>query len=131
MTLDHCRPPRSVRRGGYTISDLVADLKRMGVRPGDVLIVHSSMKSLGHVHGGPESLIAALQRAVGPRGTIVMTAFSYTFDQTYWPVAPFDPRIRSGPGADTPKSWPRLPHRSKRRRPCGRGGVRPSLGPRS
>ena len=76
---------------GYAAADLAAELRRLGIRPGDVLIVHSSMKSIGRVQGGPETVVAALQQAVGPRGTIVMPAFAFHFEKVYWPVEPYDP----------------------------------------
>jgi aminoglycoside 3-N-acetyltransferase len=74
----------------YKLTDLVSDLRAMGVGPGDVLMVHSSMKSLGPVRGGPATVIAALQRAVGRRGTILMPAYSYCFERAYEPTEPFD-----------------------------------------
>lgn len=72
--------------------DLLRDLVKMGIRPGDTLIVHSSMKSLGHVPGGPRAVIRALQRAVTPRGAIVMPVFSFSFEKAYEPTEPFDPK---------------------------------------
>jgi len=77
---------------GYAAADLAADLRRLGVRPGDVLIVHSSMKSIGRVQGGPKTVVATLQQAVGPRGTIVMPAFAFHFEKVYAPVEPYDPK---------------------------------------
>lgn len=58
-----------------TQADIVAGLKRLGVAPGDTLFVHSSLKSLGYVEGGPPSLIAALQEAVGPAGTLLLPTY--------------------------------------------------------
>lgn len=56
-------------------SELVTGLRGMGVEDGDVLFVHSSLKSLGFVTGGPESVIAALQEAVGPTGTLLLPTY--------------------------------------------------------
>lgn len=78
-------------RLSHTAPDLALDLRRMGVRPGSVLIVHSSMKSLGHVAGGPATVIRALQGAVGPSGAILMPAFSYSLDKVYEEPAPYSP----------------------------------------
>jgi aminoglycoside 3-N-acetyltransferase len=56
---------------------LVHDLREnCNVKPGDILIVHSSMKSLGQVEGGPETVIAALQEALTQEGTLLMPLFS-------------------------------------------------------
>ncbi|NIA20800.1 MAG: hypothetical protein GWP05_02260 [Anaerolineaceae bacterium] len=56
---------------------IVQGLRRLGVRSGGVLLVHSSLKSLGRVEGGPAALIAALQDVVRPRGTLAMPTLSY------------------------------------------------------
>lgn len=55
-----------------TKNHIVKDLKKVGVRRGMTLIVHSSLKSIGRVIGGPVSVILALEEAVGTGGNIVM-----------------------------------------------------------
>ena len=57
--------------------DLVRDLEALGVRPGDLLMVHASLRKVGlgrdHVgEGGPERLLAALDEAVGAEGSWMM-----------------------------------------------------------
>ena len=60
-----------------TFADLRDQLARQcGVKPGDTLIVHSSMKSIGRVAGGPEAVVRALQAAVTDAGTILMPVFT-------------------------------------------------------
>ncbi len=56
-----------------TIADIVADLRRLGVRDGDALMVHASLKKIGPVENGAEGIIEALDTAVGPDGTLMMT----------------------------------------------------------
>jgi aminoglycoside 3-N-acetyltransferase len=56
---------------------LVAELQRLGVRRGGVLLVHSSLSSLGFVPGGPAAVIAALRDALGPEGTLMMPAHTW------------------------------------------------------
>jgi aminoglycoside N3'-acetyltransferase len=53
--------------------ELVDDLARLGVRRGDVLMVHASLRALGEVEGRAAGVIAALDRAVGVDGTLLMT----------------------------------------------------------
>lgn len=53
------------------------DLEALGVRSGDVLVVHSSMKSMGAVEGGPETVLAALSDTVGVCGTLLFPTFTY------------------------------------------------------
>lgn len=53
--------------------ELVEDLARLGVRPGDLLMVHASLRALGDVDGRAAGVVAALDAAVGPHGTLLMT----------------------------------------------------------
>ncbi len=59
------------------LPDLVRDLISLGVRPRDLLMVHSSLRSLGLVEGGPETVVDALLQALGPQGTLVVPTFTY------------------------------------------------------
>ena len=60
-----------------TKDDIIRGLRALGVRPGDLLQVHSSMKSFGHVEGGPAAVIEALRAAVGPEGAAMMPTFNH------------------------------------------------------
>lgn len=60
-----------------TQEDLRADLERLGVRPGDLLMVHGSLRRLGLARadigeGGADLILDALDAAVGPDGTLLM-----------------------------------------------------------
>ncbi|MFF5899828.1 aminoglycoside N(3)-acetyltransferase [Streptomyces argenteolus] len=50
-----------------------AQLDRLGVRRGGILLVHASMRSAG---GSADAVAAALRRALGPEGTLVVPAFT-------------------------------------------------------
>lgn len=54
-----------------TARDIVRGLQDLGIRPGDVVIVHSSLSSMGHVVGGADTVIDAFLDAIGPEGTLV------------------------------------------------------------
>lgn len=41
------------------------------VQTGDLLMVHASLKAIGPVEGGAETVVAALRSAVGPTGTVM------------------------------------------------------------
>jgi aminoglycoside 3-N-acetyltransferase len=59
-----------------TIKSLKSELAALGVRPGMVLLVHSSMSSLGWICGGPVAVIQALQEVLGPDGTLIMPSYT-------------------------------------------------------
>ena len=59
-----------------TIDSIYKDLLKLGVRKGDVLLVHSSLSNIGWVCGGAQSVVMALLQAIGEDGTLVMPAHS-------------------------------------------------------
>lgn len=72
-------------KGPLAVADLEADLGRLGVERGSVVIAHVSLSSLGWVAGGAQAVVEALGAAVGPEGTIVMASQSAQLsDPTYW-----------------------------------------------
>lgn len=94
-----------------TRDSLCRDFRKMGIQEGDVLLVHSSLSRLGWVCGGEETVVLALQDAVGPGGTLVMP--THTTDNTepsnwqhppvpkeWWPI------IRASMPAFNPETTP-------------------------
>ena len=69
--------PADNERGFWTPEELLAQLvERCGVGRVSLLIVHSSMKALGLIEGGPEDVVWAIQTAVGVGGTVLMPVFT-------------------------------------------------------
>ena len=56
----------------HSVEDLVADLHALGVRPGDRLMVHASLRRIGPVEGGAAGVVEAIDRTLGPTGTWLM-----------------------------------------------------------
>lgn len=56
---------------------LCRDLADIGIGPGDVLIVHSSLSSMGYVEGGAVTVIRALLDTLREDGTLLFPGFSY------------------------------------------------------
>jgi aminoglycoside 3-N-acetyltransferase len=52
--------------------DIVRGLRGLGLRPGALVMVHSSMRAVGPILGGPDEMIEALLEAVGAAGTVMM-----------------------------------------------------------
>lgn len=61
---------------GLTESRLTHQLAALGIGEGGVLLVHSSLRSLGKVEGGAATVLRALRRVLGPDGTVVVPAFT-------------------------------------------------------
>jgi aminoglycoside 3-N-acetyltransferase len=59
-----------------TRDSLAAELRLLGVRPGETLLVHSSLSALGWVNGGAVAVVQGLLDALGPDGTLVVPAQS-------------------------------------------------------
>ena len=75
-----------------TVRSLAADLSALGLRPGSTVLVHSSLSSLGWVCGGAPALLAALERALGPAGTVVTPTFTPDLsDPAGWRRPPIPP----------------------------------------
>ena len=86
---------------------LVDDLLSLGVRPGGVLLVHSSYKSLGPLGGGPAEVIQGFQEALGARGTLLMPALSYAAVTPEHPL--FDVRSTPSCVGVIPETFRRAP----------------------
>ena len=56
--------------------DLCRDLRTLGVTAGAALVVHASLRRIGRVAGGADSVIRALMDMLTREGTLMMPAFS-------------------------------------------------------
>lgn len=65
-----------MQQKNYTKEQLKEQLREMGIEPTDALMVHSSMKSLGAVEGGADTVIDALMEAVS-RGLLMMPTHTW------------------------------------------------------
>ncbi|MEV6739757.1 AAC(3) family N-acetyltransferase [Streptomyces sp. NPDC051104] len=109
-----------------TRDGLRAQLRALGIRPGEILLVHSSLSSLGWVSGGAVAVVQALLDALGPDGTLVVPTQSGDLsDPALWgnPPVPeewwetiratmpaYDPRTTPTRGVgvipETVRTWP-------------------------
>ena len=55
---------------------MASDLRALGIKSDDTVLVHSSMKSLGYVEGGPDTVIDTLMHVLS-EGTLLLPALSF------------------------------------------------------
>jgi aminoglycoside 3-N-acetyltransferase len=58
----------------HTRSQLAGEFRALGAAPGDVVMVHASLRAVGEVAGGPDQVHLALKDALTPDGTLIMYA---------------------------------------------------------
>ncbi len=109
-----------------TRASLATDLRALGLEPGMIVILHSSLSSLGWVCGGAVAVVQALLDVLTPAGTLVVpTQTTVNSDPEYWTNPPvpeswwpiiranlpaFDPRLtpseHMGVIAELVRTWP-------------------------
>ena len=89
-----------------SVERLAGELWELGVRANGVLLVHASLRALGLVDGGAETVIRSLLRVLGQGGTLLLPALSYETVDAANPV--FDVR-------QTPSCVGALPEYFRRR----------------
>lgn len=94
-----------------TRASLRDDLERLGVRPGDTVMAHAALGSVGPMLNGPDAVIGALMDAVGSDGTVLA--------YTDWD-ARYDELL--GPDGRVPEEWrPHVPPYDARTSRAARG----------
>jgi aminoglycoside 3-N-acetyltransferase len=110
----------------HTRATLSGQLRELGVRPGSVLLMHSSIRAMGHVCGGTVAVVQAIRDVLGPGGTLVVPTHTPNnsdpaqwrhppVPESWWPVIraespPFDPAVTPsrwmGALAELVRTWP-------------------------
>lgn len=72
-----------------TVESLKDDLSALGIEPGMLVLVHSSLSALGWVCGGAQAVVEALMETLTDEGTLVMPAHtSGNSDPEHWQNPP-------------------------------------------
>jgi aminoglycoside 3-N-acetyltransferase len=77
------------------IPELLDDLHGLGLRAGDLVVMHSSFKALGRSDVSPADFLHTLLATLEPGGTLMVPTFTYSY-AGFWGVQPFDPRTSPG-----------------------------------
>lgn len=51
---------------------LMTDLRKLGVIPGDMVMLHVSLRAVGKILGGPDEIHQAIMNLIAPHGTLMM-----------------------------------------------------------
>ena len=62
----------------FTPEDLIRELRRLGIAPGDTVIAHTSFARFEGFRGGISQAIQALQTAVGERGNLLLPTLPFS-----------------------------------------------------
>ena len=67
-----------------TVNTVKESLSQLGIAAGDLVLVHSSLRSLGPLENGPETVIRGFEEVLGSEGTLVMpTLCQKDFSRSY------------------------------------------------
>ena len=58
----------------HSREQLATDLRALGLSPGDVVMAHASVRSVGSIAGGPDEIHLAIKDVVTPSGALIMYA---------------------------------------------------------
>jgi aminoglycoside 3-N-acetyltransferase len=58
----------------HSRASLANDARSLGISPGDTVMLHASVRSVGEIAGGPDQIHLALKDALTERGTLMMYA---------------------------------------------------------
>jgi aminoglycoside 3-N-acetyltransferase len=94
-------------------AEITADLTALGLVPGDTVMMHSSLKSLGYVEGGAMAVLEAVFAAISPGGTLVVPTYYLpggTIHATCkMPDYIFDPRVHGSNLGKLPDTFLKFP----------------------
>ena len=106
-----------------TWASLCEDLERLGDGPGDTVMAHAALSTVGSTLNGPDAVIGGLLVAVGRDGTVLTyTDWDSRYDEVLGPdgrvpeewrpyISPFDPRTSkaargNGASPESLRTWP-------------------------
>lgn len=90
-----------------SVAQLGRDLRSIGVCPGDMLMGHASLRSLGPVEGRAEGVVRALLSVLGDQGTLLAYVdFEPTNDMPYFDPQKSPAHPDYGVLAEVIRTWP-------------------------
>ena len=94
----------------YTSQDIIDAMSRMGVKSGDVVCIHASMKEFYNFQGTAQELIDAITNFLTPEGTLMMPAMPFNdlrfVDLDKYIFDPQNAKTAAGHLAETFRNYP-------------------------
>ena len=59
-----------------TKASLISDFSRLGINPGDTILIRAALSAVGRIEGGAAAFVEALVEHLGPSGTVVSLSFT-------------------------------------------------------
>jgi aminoglycoside 3-N-acetyltransferase len=84
------QPPSSDSESGLTQAEIADALRQTGIKSGEVVLVHSAMRTLGQITGGARTVVDAFLEILGDGGTLVAPTFTFVHEAEEDPI--IDPR---------------------------------------
>ena len=73
-------------KSAMTKDEIVDSLYQTGLHEGDVVLVHSAMRTMGHIRGGADTVVKAFIEVLGDRGTLVVPTFTFAHETEKDPI---------------------------------------------
>jgi aminoglycoside 3-N-acetyltransferase len=91
---------------------IATDFRRLGISPGDVVFLHSSLKSIGYVEGGAHTVLQALLDTITLEGTLIVPTYYMPGGTIYATCQEkdyvFDPRVHGSTMGAIPNAFLKL-----------------------
>jgi aminoglycoside 3-N-acetyltransferase len=102
---------------GLSREAIVSDLRALGLEAGALVLVHSSLSSLGWVESGAQTVVDVLLEAVSPDGTVLVPTLTGTIQDGPEHPPIIDPRATPCWTGTIPETFRRLPSARRSRHP--------------
>jgi aminoglycoside 3-N-acetyltransferase len=94
---------------GLTRQQIADGLRRVGLRAGQGVMVHSSLSSFGRVDGGAPAAIAALMDVLTERGTLLLPTFNHFAPWREGGAGLYDPAVTPTSNGIIPETFRHMP----------------------
>ncbi len=92
---------------GLSQTEIEQGLRRVGLDSGQVVLVHSAMRTFGHIEGGADSVVGAFLEVLGSQGTLVAPSFTFCHEVEDDPIIdPLQDRSEMGIITETVRRRP-------------------------